>query len=158
MVLALLAGAGDAPNVASTAHALPSVIPALKIPRIPMPKLRFPRLPKRNASSAAVTQTERRLKALVADQESWYAYHGQYSSNAYSAARNATRADPSLEKVQIQVLYAGKKGWTAMASHPDAPGKTCVIYVGYRSSLPLIPRTRADALDAAAEGKPTCDR
>jgi hypothetical protein len=123
-----------------------------------MPRLRFPRLPKRNGSSAAVSLTERRLKALVGDQESWYSDHGQYSTNAYAVARNATRADSALEKVQIQVLYAGKKGWTAMASHPDAPGKTCVIYVGYRSSLPMVPRTRADALDAASEGKPTCDR
>ncbi|MBL0172512.1 MAG: hypothetical protein IPP90_17720 [Gemmatimonadaceae bacterium] len=151
----LLTLPGASPAVARDASAS---LPGIKMPHVPMPKVRLPRLTKRNGSSEAVVQTKRRLKALVGDQEAWYSDHGSYGANANTMARNATRTDSSFDKVQIQVLYAGKKGWTAMASHPDAPGKSCVIYVGYRNALPMIPRTRADALDASAEAQPACDR
>jgi hypothetical protein len=59
--------------------------------------------------------------------------------------------------VQVEILFAGKTGWSALASHPDASGKTCVVYVGSRDRLPVVPRTHQDARDAVAEGIPACD-
>lgn len=136
---------------------LPS-LPSLKMPHIPKPKIRLPHLPKRSGSNELMAQTARRLKSLVSDQESWYADHGRYGSNSFAVARSNTRSDSTFEQVQVQVLFAGAKGWSAMASHPDAPGKSCVIYVGNRTALPVIPRTRAEAVDATAEAKPACDK
>lgn len=158
VALSLLLSIPNANRAPSSGVDASTAFPSVKMPRLPMPRLRIPHLPKRNGSSAAISQIERRLKAMVTDQESWYADHASYGANANALARNTTRADSAFGRVQVQVLYAGKKGWTAMASHPDAPGKTCVIYVGYRNSLPLIPRTRADAVDASTEAQPACDR
>ena len=135
-----------------------ATLEGIEMPSVSLPKLRLPRLPKRNGASEAVQHTQRRLKAMVADQEAWYAIHGSYGANASAVARRETRADSALGRVQVQILYAGKKGWTAMASHPDAPGKSCVIYVGSRNTLPMVPRTRADAVDASSEAQAACDR
>ena len=130
----------------------------LSTANVPVPKLHLPRLSRRDASAEALASTARRLKALVAEEEAWYADHGRYGKNPFAMARRSGKPDAALERVQVQVLFAGSKGWSAMASHPDAPGKSCVIYVGYRTALPVIPRTRADAADAVAEGAPVCDR
>lgn len=135
-----------------------ATVPSVKLPHVPMPKLRLPKLPKRNDASEPLSRTARRLKALVADEESFYSDNGRYGLDPFRVARNLTRADSTFEKVQVQILFANSKGWSAMASHPDAPGKSCVIYVGFRTSLPVIPRTRADASEAAAEGQPVCDK
>ncbi|MEQ1693407.1 MAG: hypothetical protein ABMA00_19095, partial [Gemmatimonas sp.] len=129
VALSLLLSIPDANRAPSSAVDALAALPGVRMPRVPMPAQRLPHLPKRSGSSAAISQIERRLKAMVTDQESWYADHASYGSNANALARNTTRADSAFSKVQVQVLYAGKKGWTAMASHPDAPGKTCVIYV-----------------------------
>jgi hypothetical protein len=143
------------PSVMATAT---TWIPHITMPAIHMPKVRLPRLPKRGGVTEAVELTERRLKALVGDQEAWYADHGRYGSNAYTVAGNKTRVDSTFSRVSILVLYAGKRGWTAMATHPDAPGKSCVIYVGYQNTLPMALRTRANALQPEKEGQAVCDR
>jgi hypothetical protein len=159
VALSLLVNGAPSTRTVLDASAAPAVsVPSIKLPRISMPKWRLPHFPKHERAADPLAQTARRLSTLVSEQEGWYASHGTYSTNASKVAANSTRADSTLDKVQIQVLYASKKGWTAIASHPDAPGKNCVVYVGYRNSLPLVPRTRADAADAEREGKPTCDR
>ncbi len=147
-------------RVAAVAVAMPSAawLPSMKMPHLSIPKLRVPRLPKRDADADALSQTARRLKALVADEESWYADHATYSKSAFTIARQKTRADSLFDSIDVQVIYAGKRGWTALASHPGAPGKSCVIFVGDRNTLPIIPRTRASASVATAEGKPVCDQ
>ncbi len=138
---------------------LPSVkLPHIGLPHFSMPKFRLPRRAKSDNAGDPMQVMARRLTSMVGDQEAWYSDHGQYSTNSYSVGRNRTRADTAVDKVQVQMLFAGKKGWTAIASHPDAPGKSCVIYVGYKSSLPMVPRTRFDATDATLEGKPACDK
>jgi hypothetical protein len=160
VALSLLVNLSSAPAPTTVPVAsLPSLkLPSLKLPHISLPKLRMPHLPKRDGSGDPLAQTSRRLTALVGDQEKWYSDHAAYSTNASKLSSNRLRADTALDKVQVQVLYASTKGWTAMASHPDAPGKSCVIYVGYRNALPIVPRTRADAADAVQEAKPICDR
>ncbi len=128
------------------------------IPRPKLPKFRLPHLPKRERAGEPMAITGRRLVALVRDQEAWYADHGVYAANSGKAGVKSEASDAAFAKVQVQMIYADKKGWAAMASHPDAAGKSCVIYVGNRNSLPMVPRTRADATDATQEAKPACDK
>lgn len=147
-------------NATANANANAVAFPSLKMPKLPkisMPKFHMPHFPKREHSGDPMQVTARRLESMVREQEAWYAGHSTYTTNAGALVSTAKPATAGFEKVQVQVLYAGKKGWTAMASHPDAPGKSCVIYVGYRSALPMIPRTRTDAVDAAQEAKAACD-
>lgn len=127
------------------------------LPRIPFPRLRLPGR-SRNKVAAPVEAMDRRLRRFVAQEESWFMQHARYGNNVSKVSARDTSRDASLDLVQVQVLFASKRGWTGIASHPEAPGKSCVVYVGYRESLPLIPRTRADAKDAMDEGRPMCDR
>lgn len=132
--------------------------PSFSLPHIPFPKLRFPKFGKRDAGIEPMDIVAMRLTNMVGDQESLYADQGSYGTHPARRQTADSTNRVALEQVQVQVLYAGKKGWTAIASHPDAPGKNCVVYVGRRTSLPMIPRTRADATNAAVEGHPVCDR
>ncbi len=105
---------------------------------------------------------EQRMRSLVAQEEMWYSVHGSYSKDiaALSGAKkvDSAAAEDSVDLVQVQVIYAHRRGWTAIASHPAAPGKSCVIFVGDRQSLPIVPRTRADANEARTEAVPACDK
>lgn len=134
-----------------------SVLTALLV-ATPLPKLRLPRRENATTSNAPMVVVDRRLRLLVAQQEAWYLANARYGTDVARVARGNSATEASLDLVQIQVLYAGKRGWTAIASHPDAPGRSCVVYVGHREALPLIPRTRADANVANDEGRPACDR
>ena len=150
-----------APHVAAWTPSIhmPSIhMPSIHVPRISMPKFRLPHRTRKSNTGEPMDVAARRLTAMVGEQEVWYSDHGRYSTNGYKVAGNTTRANESFGAVQVQVLSADKKGWTAIASHPDAPGKSCVIYVGYRAAIPIIPRTRADATDAKNEAKPVCDK
>ena len=163
VALSMLFSTSDLPGSVGASDAT-ATFPGIKMPKLPkvptvsMPKMRLPHLPKRAGSSDAVAKTERRLRTLVAEQERWYAEHGRYDANVSAVAVSGAPADSGLDRVHVQMLYAGRKGWTAMASHPDAAGKSCVIYVGNRNALPMVPRTRSDAVDASSAGQPACDR
>ena len=145
-------------HAAVTARPLTVEATDVGFPRFPKPKFRIPGRAKRNAAAVAMTQVDRRLRLLVSQEEAWYAQHSRYGREVPRVARLDAVADSSLNAVQVQVLYASTKGWMAMASHPDAPGKSCVVFVGVRERLPLIPRTRADATVAENEGRPACDK
>ena len=118
-----------------------------------------------NAGSAArpeirpspLALVERRLRDLVMQQESWFVKQGRYGWNAYRAGVERKGDSTAFAEVHVEILYAGKIGWTALASHPSAPGKTCVVYVGFRERLPILPRTRQSAKEALLEGMPACD-
>jgi len=151
-VLASLATPSHAPL-----HATPAVVTsAASLPLPRLPRLRIPGRSK-GPSSSPVDAMDRRLRRFVAQEEAWFVKHARYGNNVSKIAASDASRDAALDLVQVQVLYASKRGWTAIASHPDAPGKSCVVYVGYRETLPLIPRTRTDAKDAMDEGRPSCD-
>lgn len=129
-----------------------------KFPRISMPRFRIPGRAKRNAADAPMALVDRRLRLLVTQQEVWFSEKARYDREVPRVARLDAVKDSSLNAVQVQVIYATTKGWTAIASHPAAPGKSCVVFVGRRESIPIIPRTRLDAAVAENEGRPACDR
>lgn len=101
---------------------------------------------------------ELRLRELVGQQESWFVQNARYGRDARRIG-NARPGDETAHfEVQVEILYAGKRGWSAIGSHPKAPGRTCVVYVGYRERLPILPRTHADGRSATLEGIPACDK
>ena len=144
---------------------LPSDLPtpgitarAFNGPRFPLPKFPFRRRAKRASEPTPLALVDRRLRLLVVEQEAWYAAQARYGRDVGKLARPAVGPDSVLQAVQVEVIHADSRGWTAMASHPSAPGRTCVVYVGHRERLPWIPRTRADAAEVKDEGRPACDR
>lgn len=126
-----------------------------------LPKLRLPffggKKDKGTRKASPMDLVDRRLRDLVSQQESWFAKEGRYGRNAYRAGLLRHGDSTAFEEVQVEILYAGKIGWTALASHPSAPGKSCVVYVGFRERLPILPRTHQSARDALLEGIPACD-
>ncbi|HYW31956.1 MAG TPA: hypothetical protein VE869_10655 [Gemmatimonas sp.] len=132
------------------------------LPKIRMPRFRMPGRFKKNPADAPLALIDRRLRQFVGQQESWFVGHQRYSVDVPNVTRSRpgtlSPADSALENVQVQVIYAHARGWTAVASHPGAPGKSCVVFVGFRETLPFIPRTRADAAEAVDEGRPVCDK
>jgi hypothetical protein len=127
-------------------------------PRFSLPRLRIPGRSRRNAADAPMALVDRRLRLLVTQQEVWFSEQARYDREVPHVARLDAVKDSLLNAVQVQVIYATSKGWTAIASHPAAPGKSCVVFVGRRETIPIIPRTRLDAAVAEDEGRPACDK
>lgn len=154
-VAALLPAAGTKPAAVITASRATPVVSAAWAPHVHLPRLHFGGRKKNGNTELA--QMNARLRALVGQEEAWYADHGVYGRSAPALAAQKRDDPTAASRVQVDILYAGKTGWTAVASHPDAPGKSCVVFVGVREKLPIVMRTRADGTDATLEGIPACD-
>ena len=101
---------------------------------------------------------ERRLRDLVGQQESWFVQNARYGRDARRIGSARPGDTTAFFHVQVEILYAGRNGWTAIGSHPSAPGRTCVVFVGFRDRLPIVPRTHRDGNEARLEGMPACDK
>jgi hypothetical protein len=121
-----------------------------------------PATPVNAAAEEALKQMRDRLRALLVAQEAYYSDNGTYTTNMMVLGRH----DPALapanaikrrDSVSVQVIFAGGRGWTGVASHWGLRGKSCVVYVGYPEELPKLPITRADRRTPTEEGVPTCD-
>ena len=97
-----------------------------------------------------------RLRDLVVQEEAYYAQNKTYTRNV-KLVSGVTLGDSTANGVQIEILFANSKAWTAVASHSNAPGRSCVAYVGHPEALPLMPRTRLEGNSATMEGMPACD-
>jgi hypothetical protein len=150
-----LPAAGNKPGMVTAPANAPPVVTASWAPRLRMPHL--PRFHRSRAGAPEVAQMNTRLRALVVQEEAWYAVNGTYGRDAGKVATAQHDTSSTTGRVQVEILYAGKQGWTAIASHPDAPGKSCVVFVGVRDRFPIVPRTRADGNSAVMEGIPACD-
>ena len=151
----LPAAGNKAANVVAPGNSAPAVTAAWA------PKFRFPHLPKFNrnhSDDVGMAQMNRRLRNLVVQEEQFYADNGTYSRDVSRLSARVAGDTASVNHVQVQILWAGKKGWNAIASHADAPGKSCTIYVGDREKFPIVPRTRAEGIEASMEGIPACDK
>lgn len=131
-----------------------SSVAAVAFPGVRFPK--FLRINRKRGADAEIVQMKTRLRDLVVQEEAYYAQNGVYGRNVTRIA-TLSPGDTSAHAVQIQILFANKRGWSAVASHPDAPGRTCVAFVGTTESVAIIPRTRQDANVATLEGIPACD-
>lgn len=109
-----------------------------------------------SASASAVAQMQQRLRKLVQAQETFWMDHGTYTTDLAALglfAKDRAAADSTF----VQVIFAGGRGWSGLASHRALRGKGCVIYVGRPDELPHVPQTVADKRAAEKEGTPTCD-
>lgn len=88
------------------------------------------------------------LRTLVTNQEAHFSDHTTYTLDLGRARYRSTNG------VAVVMLKATGTGWSARATHPRLPGKSCVIWVG---SVSPLPTTDGSGRRAAAEGEPTCD-
>jgi hypothetical protein len=115
------------------------------------------------AAELAIKQMTNKLRNVLAAQEGYYSDNGTYTTNITVLGRydsglapakmNTTRRD----SVSVQVIFAGGRGWTGIASHWGLRGRSCVVYVGIAEELPKLPITRADRRTPTEEGVPICD-
>ena len=93
------------------------------------------------------------LRHLVLAQETYYATHASYTTDA--VALGIAKGGPA----RAQVIFAGGRGWTAMSSVRGLTGRSCVMFVGSADETPRMPMTLADRRTPtqAQEGQPVCD-
>lgn len=150
----LLPNFGEKPATLTERPAAVANSTSFGLPRLRLPK--FLRGGRKHGVEQELAQMKTRLRELVVQQESWRAQNKTYGRNAARIAGLAP-GDSAASHVQVQILFANSKGWSAIASHPNAPGRSCVAFVGGPESVPMVPRTRAEANVATMEGIPSCD-
>lgn len=96
------------------------------------------------------------LRNLVAAQEGYWLEHGSFTTDV-SALGMHVRGAERRDSATVWVLFAGGRGWSAVATHSALPKKSCVIFVGDAADLPRLPRTAGKGKKAEQEGTPMCD-
>jgi hypothetical protein len=112
----------------------------------------------------AIKQMTNKLRNVLAAQEGHYSDHGTYTTSMTSLGRYDSGLAPAKmnsprrsDSVSVQIIFAGGRGWTGIASHWGLRGRSCVVYVGIAEELPKVPITRADRRTPTEEGVPSCD-
>jgi hypothetical protein len=90
---------------------------------------------------------QRSLRRLVVAEETYYAENGVYTEDL---ARIGFRPDGDSE---LRFLWLARGGWAASGTHPDVPGRDCVVYVGRAHGAP----TTLHDVRPGREGTPVCD-
>lgn len=88
------------------------------------------------------------LRRLVSLNEVYHAKNKKYASNI----SDLTSYKPSAG-VSVSLGPSSANGWAATATSANAPGKSCVIYVGQVAP----PKTQAQGL-TGPEAVPACDK
>ena len=89
----------------------------------------------------------RGLGRVVVAQETYYAENGVYTDEL---ARLGVKPEAGTE---MRFLWLTRTGWAASGTHPDVPGRDCVIYVGRDHGPP----TTLHDVRSGREGTPVCD-
>ena len=92
-------------------------------------------------------QIRRGLRRLVVAEENYYAENGAYTEDLTRIGFN-----PEGETA-VRFLWLSRGGWAASGTHPDVPGRDCVIYVGRAHGAPTTLRD----VRSGREGVPVCD-
>jgi pyruvate dehydrogenase E2 component (dihydrolipoamide acetyltransferase) len=125
-----------------------------------------PTAPVNPAAELAIKQMTAKLRTVLAAQEHHYSDHGTYTTSMTALGRiESSLALPKpttativrRDSVSVQIIFAGGRGWTGIASHWGLRGRSCVVYVGMPEELPKLPMTRADRRTPTEEGVPACD-
>jgi|ERR1035437_948446 hypothetical protein len=103
----------------------------------------------------AIEDMRTALRNLITAEERYWNDHGTYATDGSALGIYPTsKGQPS-----VQVIFAGSRGWTGMATDQSLKGKSCVVYVGNEQELPGgLPKTMAAGIVATGEGVPTCDQ
>ena len=109
------------------------------------------------SADSALAQMRTRLRQLVTAQERHWMDHGTYTTDvsALGLFEKGRRTPP--DSASAQVISAGGRGWSGIATHRALRGRSCVIFVGSADELPKVPVTLTDRRPAEAEGKAACD-
>jgi hypothetical protein len=131
------------PAQAAAAHDTAAATPAATKPK---------RRPGRTAADPALDagrfdQIRRGLRRLVAAEESFYAENGVYTEDL-SRVGFAPEGETG-----VRFLWLSRDGWAASGTHPELPGRDCVIYVGRAHGAP----TTLKNVRSGREGVPVCD-
>jgi pyruvate dehydrogenase E2 component (dihydrolipoamide acetyltransferase) len=118
--------------------------------------------PANATAERAIKQMTAKLRNVLAAQEGHYSDHGTYTTSMtalgrYDASLAPSRTGTRRDSVSVQVIFAGGRGWTGIASHWGLRGRSCVVFVGIAEELPKLPITRADRRTPMEEGVPACD-
>ena len=106
--------------------------------------------------SADVKEMKAALRALVMKQEAFWSEHGSYTSDM-SALGLYPRPASTSGTPAVQVIFAGSRGWTGMATQSSMKGASCVVFVGRPDELPRLPATMRSKVVPTVEGGPACD-
>ena len=99
------------------------------------------------AAAQQLASVRRGLRRLVMAEEAYYAENGVYTEDV---SRIGYQPEAGTE---VRFLWLTREGWAASGTHPDLPGRDCVIFVG-RAHGP--PTTMKD-VRPGREGTPVCD-
>jgi hypothetical protein len=99
------------------------------------------------AAAQRFEEIRRGLRRLVVAEENFYAENGVYTDD-FSRIRFAPEGDG-----EVRFLWLSRTGWAASGTHPDVPGKDCVVYVGRAHGPP----TTLHDVRQGREGTPVCD-
>lgn len=98
--------------------------------------------------------TRMRLRELTMAEEQYY-----NETNAYTTDQSKLQlARRTGDVVVMRVTFAGPAGWSAEATHPAMPSKSCVTYAGPGNLLPQVPATMSDHTQPLGERDLECDR
>lgn len=87
------------------------------------------------------------LKNLATSEEAFASSNaGAYFSHTYTTPTDTANTFGPSNGVSIVVTANGQAGWSATATHSNAPGHNCAVFVGV---LPVAP--------AVADGAPACN-
>ena len=90
------------------------------------------------------------LRNLVAAQTAWFGTQGVYSRRPEQLQLQFAWH----RGVNVTLLHADQRSWSARARHADRPGKSCVVWYG---SSPERPATDAQRKVPESSGVPVCD-
>lgn len=95
------------------------------------------------------------LRNLVRAQELWFATQGAYARRTELLAMQYVWH----RGVTVRILRADRDSWSAVATHAQWPGKSCVIWsgIGVDSLLDGAPRTHGQDRQAVRPAIPVCD-
>ena len=99
------------------------------------------------ADAARFDQIRRGLRRLVVAEEAFFAENGVYTQDL---ARVGFAPGGGTG---IRFLWLSRDGWAASGTHPEMPGRDCVIYVGRGHEAP----TTLKYVRSGREGVPVCD-
>lgn len=109
-----------------------------------------------SASSSDVKDMKAALRTLVMKQEAFWSEHGSYTADM-SALGLYPRPASATGTPAVQVVFAGSRGWTGMATQSTMKGQSCVVFVGNPDELPKLPATMRSKKIPGVEGAPLCD-
>ena len=107
-----------------------------------------------SAASLTIADMKAGLRDLIAAEEKYFSDHGTYTTDGSALGIYPAKPDHAT----VQVIFAGSRGWTGMATDHAVKGKSCVVFIGFANELPGgVPKTMEAGLAAQTEAMPVCD-